>query len=119
MYVFIAIIFIAELIITFSIINWILKFDKKMLAFGKELNKNLGTTTLLLKQATNLLRTTQNIIERSTGFLSRKKREFIAKIINLVIIYLFLFVFKVKFKKAAAVLQYFLIVKDLWASIPG
>lgn len=119
MYVFIAIIFIAELIITGWLIGLFLMIDKRLLAFGNVLIKNLSTTVVILKETTHLLNIAQDLIEKSTGYISRKKRAFIGKIINLVIVYLLLFVFKLKFKRAASMLQYFLIIKDLWTSIPG
>lgn len=118
MYVFIAIIFIAELIITFAIINFIIKTNKRVLSFGLEITQTMKDSVNLVKQSRKVLQGLQNIMGLTVNYVSKKKREFIRKIFHLIIIYLMLFVFKVRYKKAAAILQYLIILKDLWTSIP-
>ena len=57
-------------------------------------------------------------LEESYTGRKQKKRQFRQKIINLILIYLILFIFKTKFKKAAEILQYLFVLRDLWLNIP-
>lgn len=119
MYVFIATIFIAELIITGFIISLVLKCDKKVNCAKADI-LNCGTDLVkTVIEVRNILKTTQNVIGNITGFFTKKKVELRRKMINLVLIYAILFVLKIRFKKAAAILQYGLILKDFWTSIPA
>lgn len=118
MYVFIAIIFIAELIIAGAVIGWIVRTDKKVNIFVENIKSTMTDSVNLIKDFRSLLENIQGIMEKTVGFVSRKKREFKQKILNLILIYLVLVVFKVRFKKAASILQYLFIINDLWKAIP-
>lgn len=118
MYVFIAIIFIAELIITIALINYIRRIDKKVLAIGEQMIETGKESIKLVKSLKAVLASAQTILDNTVNFIDLKKKQIRQKIINLVLIYLILFVFKTKFKKAAEIMQYLLILKDFWVSIP-
>ena len=118
MYVFIATIFIAELIIAGTIIFLILKFDKKAQEFNIQASisgKELIKTT---KEVKEILITAQGVIENVTSYISKKKNEFRQKLINLAMIYAILVVFKLRFKRAATVFQYALLAKEVWDRVP-
>ena len=118
MYVFIATIFLAELIIAGFFVSLFLKFDKKVLELncltvytGNELIK----TT---KEVREILISAQNVVSNAVNIINKKKHEIRQKLINLAIIYAILIVFKMKFKRAAAILQYTLLAKEVWDRIP-
>ena len=119
MYVFIATIFIAELIIVGFIINLLVKCDKKVICLNSYIS-NCGKDILQsVKNVHSIFTSLQGVIGNITGFFEKKKRDFRIKIINLVLIYALLIVFRLRFIKAAAILQYALLLKDFWASIPA
>ena len=118
MYVFIATIFTAELIIAGAIISLVLKFDKKVLESNDKsaiAGKELLQTT---KQIKEILISTQSVIENAVSYINKKKHEFRQKLINLAMIYAILVVFTLKFKRAAEVFQYALLAKEVWDRVP-
>lgn len=118
MYVFIAIIFIAELVLAKDIICWIYRADKKVKALDKTVADNAPILLSAIKKFRQCICVTQDYIEKGIQFLEKKKIEFWQRIINLVLIYLILLIMKVKFKKAATYCQYAVFLKECWDSIP-
>lgn len=118
MYVFIAIIFIAELIIAGAAISWLIGFDKKAKAVTEQWVSTGRDSVELVRKSREILISAQEIMEKGVVFLKRKKREIHRKILHLALIYLILVVFKTKFKKAAVILEYAILLKDFWKSIP-
>lgn len=119
MYVLIAIIFIAELIIAGFLINLILRADMKI----KDIDKKIVSVSPEIIDGIRKMRkgalTLKTAIEKGITFINRKRYEFWQRVVNLVVIYIILFVLKIKFKKAASICQYAVILKDCWDSIPG
>lgn len=118
MYVFIATIFIAELIIAGAIVSVILKIDKKVI---EATNKAKYTSDILIKttkKVKDILVSAQNVMENIVSYVDKKKRELRQKLINLAMIYAILVVFKLKFKRAATVFQYALLAKEVWDRVP-
>ena len=118
MCLFIAIILIAELIIAGSIIYWLIKFDKKAKAFTTQWIATEKDSINLIKEFRGILKSAQKIMDKAVDFVVKKKRDIKRKLISLTIIYAMLVVFKLKFKRAALVLQYALLARDLWKNIP-
>ena len=118
MYVFIATIFIAELIIAGFILSIILKLDKKVNQFCYSVSNTGDIIIKTVKKCHSILVNIQNIIGNSMMFLIKKKHAFRNKLINLGIIFLILAVFKIKFKRAAAFLQVMLLLSEYWNKIP-
>ena len=118
MYVFIAIIFIAELIISITIINYIRRINQKVLTVGEQMIETGMESIRLVKSFKAVLLSAQAIMSNTVSFIALKKRQLRQKIINLILIYLILFIFKTKFKKAAEILQYLFVLRDLWLNIP-
>lgn len=118
MCLFIATIFIAELIIAGSVIYWLVKFDKKAKNFTMQWIATEKESINLIKEFRGILISAQKIMDKAVDFVVKKKRDIKRKLISLTIIYAMLIVFKVKFKRAAILLQYALLARDLWKSIP-
>ena len=119
MYVFIATIFIAELIILGFIISVIRKLRTEINGFNKQVLENQMATISVVKEFREVLCTAQNIMGKTIDFFGQKKREMRNKMLNLALIYTLLIIFKLKFKKAASVLQYALLLRDFWLTIPN
>ncbi len=114
MYLFIATIFIAELIIAGSLIIFIVKTDRKV----RELNNRVivfkpvleGYLKAFKKAVYNL----QNTFEAFFTFIKKKRQQFLTKVIIAVVMYASLIFFRGRFKKAAAVFQTLVLLKDYW-----
>ena len=118
MYLFIATIFIAELIIAGFILSLILKADKnvkKYILMVSDKDKGLIPT---IKELRKVVKLANNTICNSLTFVVKKRKEFLNKLMHLGLIYLCIVLFKTKFKRTATLLQYALLVKDFWSSIP-
>ena len=118
MYVFIATIFLAELIIAGFIIYWLYKINNIVSNTIKQAAEAEIMTINTIKQFRKVLKSTRDIISNYIDFFVKKKHEIRNKLINLLLVYLILVVFKTKFKRAATILQYAILFKDFWNSIP-
>ena len=118
MYVFIATIFIAELIIAGFIIYWLNRFGKIISSVIQKAAEAEIMTISTIKQSRKVLKSAQKFACNYVDFFVTKKNEIRKKILHLVLMYLFLVVFKTKFKNAATILQYVILFKDFWKSIP-
>lgn len=114
MYLFIATIFIAELIIASALIGWILKADK----FARNFNSKVDSFKPVLKEHLKSFKDSvynlQNTVETFFNFIKKKRDQFIKKIFITIVMYGSLIFFKGRFKKAAAVFQTLVLVKDLF-----
>ncbi len=119
MYVFIAIIFIAELIIAGFLIYWIVRADKAVNNLDKKFAAVTPEIIATVRKVRDSVKQIQIAITKVTEVIKRKRQEFWQKVINIIIIYTLLLVLKVKFKKAATLCQYAVFIKDCWDSIPG
>lgn len=119
MYFFIAIVFIAELIIAGYIISILRITDKKVLEFNEQVITNKALAQKNIRDFRNILKSANGIMDKIVGFVKKKHSELKKKIINLALIYLALILFKTRFKRAALILQYILLMRDLWKNIPA
>lgn len=119
MYVFIAIIFIAELIVAGFVLYWIIRADKAVKNLDNQVAQYSPCVVASLKNVRIGVGLVQDSIEKVLVFINRKRHEFRQRIINLVLIYAILLVLRVKFKKAAAICQYAMLLKEFWDSVPG
>lgn len=114
MYLFIATIFIAELIIAGSLIMFIVKTDRKV----RELNNRVIIFKPVLKSYLKTFKKVvfnlQNTFLSFFSFLRKKRQQFITKVIIAVVMYASLIFFRGRFKKAAAVFQTLVLLKDYW-----
>ena len=115
MYLFIAIIFIAELIIAFTIINYIVKADKAVCRYN-ECVKVLNPLVLTCMQYTRCLVFTFNkSFMNFLVFVKKKQEQVIFKTIVIIAIYSFLFLFKIKSDKASKIYRLVGAIRDIAA----
>ena len=119
MYVVIAIIFIAELIITGFLLYWIIKADRYVRALDIKIAEASPGIIAAVKGARAAVCSVQTAIDNVFAFIKRKKIEFWNRVVNLIVIFLILNILKTKFKKAATICEYVVFLKDCWDSIPG
>lgn len=119
MYVFIAIIFIAELIVAGFVLYWIIRADNAVKNLDKKFAQTSPIILTSIKKARNGIKVLQDAITKTIELIKQKRIEFWQKVVNLIVIYIILFILKVKFKKAATFCQYAVFLKDCWDSIPG
>lgn len=119
MYVFIAIIFIAELIIAGFILYWICRADAWALKMNRTVIRSGADLIAAVKIVRKSLSLVFSSIQKINLFVERKKAEFWRRIINLIIIYILLYILRIRFKKAATFCQCAVFLKDCWDSIPG
>lgn len=114
MFLFIAIIFIAELIIASSLISNIMKADRYVCNLNEKVTQYRPKIEKVLFSFTDCLKCINSSFESATTFLKRKQQEFKMRIIKTIIIYGLLLVMRSKFKKLATVCKYIVLTKDYW-----
>lgn len=99
MYFFIAVIFIAELIITGFIINLIWQADKKICA----INEQVLVSTVQLKKVMANVRKNVHTLETGVNviinYVHKKRNEYIFKIIKTLMIYAIILIIETRFYK--------------------
>ena len=113
MYIFIAIIFIAELIIAHWLISNIVKLGKQVQYYNacvKTFNQLLQTC---IQYVRCLVSSFKNSSEKAITYIKKKREQFIYKIIMVIAIYSLLILFKVKTNKAKKIVRLVGAIKDL------
>ncbi len=118
MYIFIAIIFIAELIIAGYVISLICRADKIAAAYNEKVLLNKPVISNGVTAFREGVRSVQTVISGTKACVARKRAELWRRLVNLIVIYIILFILKIRFKKAATLLQYLVFMKECWDSIP-
>lgn len=119
MCLFIAIIFIAELIIAGNIINGILKAVRKIRAINNRVNElkpEIHNAIVQTRECVSCLKTGVNAV---ISFVKRKHQEVMRRITRTILIYLILILIKNKYKKLATFCQYAVLAKDYWDGLPA
>ena len=93
MYFFIAIIFIAELIVTAFIISLIVKADRAVLRVVKSREKILKSFATLKNSVVYV----EKGIDWVLGYVKRKREEYLLKVTKTIIIYALLFMLEMSF----------------------
>lgn len=113
MYILIAIVFIAELIIALNIILWIVKADKKV----RYCNQCVDAFNPLAETALQYVRCKVSEFNKVFGcvfeFIKKKKEQVIFKTVFMVSIYIMLILFKIKMKKASKIYKLISVMRDL------
>ncbi len=99
MYLFIAIIFIAELIIAVTVINLISKLDKKVNDLNCCVEAFNPLAELWLQYARCLTTSFRQNFDKFVTFVRHKRKQIFNKLLILIGIYIILFLFKAKSKK--------------------
>lgn len=119
MFLFIAIIFIAELIITVTLILLIIKADRAVVELHRQavaLKPQIKAVLEGVKAGIKEVNEKQEIV---INYLRKKRNQWLVNMAKTIIVYLLLFLFKGKCKNAASICQGLLLAKDVWDSIPG
>ena len=116
MFLLIAIIFIAEMIIALTLINYIVKADKVVIKLKLDvssLTPQIQAGLACIKEGVHLLKEKQLWL---FDYLEKKRNQYIMNAIKTVLMYLLLFLLKGKSKKAASICNGIILVKELWDS---
>lgn len=117
MFLFIAVIFIAELIIAVSLVVLIIKADKKVLQINSEVTQikpKLRKGLEDFKDIIHMLKDKQILL---FDLIRRKRNQYVMNIVKSILFYVLLFLLKGKCKKAASICNGILLVKDIWDGI--
>lgn len=113
MYILIAIVFIAELIITLNLILLIVKADKKVRYY----NSCIDIFNPLAQTALQYVRSLVNSFNYTFGcaieFVKKKKEQVVFKTVFMISIYIILILFKIRFKKASKIYKLVSVMRDL------
>lgn len=118
MYLFIAIIFIAELIIAFTLISFTVKADRKVCALNKRVVECKPVIHKCLISVKDTVKNLQKTFDNCICIVRRKRQQFTMKIIIAAVMYISLFLFKGKYKKAGTFFRLAVLIKDYWDSLP-
>lgn len=114
MYFFIAIIFIAELIITATLLFFINKADKKVCEFSQ---KTIETRDLIINGIRDfrcVIIDAKEKIQQGIDYIIRKKEQYTINVIKNVLMYVLLFSLKGRCKKAASICSMIAMAKDFY-----
>lgn len=100
MYFFIAIIFIAELIIAFTVINTLWKADKAVLKFNRQMIESSIKFIDIMTKARIFVYGMKNKVNDFINYINRKRQEVTYRIIKNILIYLLILIVEIRIKKA-------------------
>lgn len=113
MYIFIAIVFIAELIIAINLILLIVKADRKVCEINDCVEVFNPLVETFMQYARCLVKSFNCTFTDIVEFFKKKKEQVIFKTVVMIVIYLFLIVFKLKTKKASKIYKLISAIRDL------
>lgn len=117
MYFFIAIIFIAELIIALHIISYIVKADKYVCRLNEQVKEWHPQIEAYLFYIKDCVSCAKSCVEAAISFIRCKRQEIVNRIIKSLLIYFLLVIMEKKFKKLSPAVKYIVFAKDYWDSI--
>lgn len=117
MYLFIAIIFIAELIIALHIISAVVKADKYVCRLNERVQECHPQIEQYIFCIKDCISCAKSCIEATISFLKCKQQEFTNRIIKTLLVYVLLLLIEKKFKKISPAVKYIVFAKDYWESI--
>lgn len=114
MYVFIAIIFLFELELAIRLILAINSLCKRIRVLNAKVTANREQLCKVFIKLSDVFGLVKGGVNKTIKFVERKRQEVWNKIIGIVAIYLILAIFKVRFKKAATIVQYAFLFRDFY-----
>ncbi len=114
MYFFIAIIFISELIITATVMFFIIKADKKACELSDKVLLSRDDLIGGIKTARCTIVQAKEKILAGIEYLSKKKRQYKINMIKNILIYILLFSLRGRCKKAASICSMIVMAKDFY-----
>lgn len=113
MYILIAIVFIAELIIALNLILLIIKADKKVCYYNECIKAFNPLADTCLKYARCLVSSFKNSFDKIFYFIRKKQEQIISNTLIMTAIYLFLILFRIKTKKASKLYKLIGAIRDI------
>ena len=113
MYVFIAIVFIAELIIALNLIILIVKADKKVREINDCVTVFNPLAETFMQYVRCLVKSFNSSFTDVIEFFKKKKEQVIFKTVVMIAIYALLIVFKLKTHKASKIYRLISVIRDL------
>ncbi len=117
MFLFIAIIFIAEIIIALTLVSYIVKADNAVI----KLKSDIISLRPQIKAGLEGLKDCIHIVKEKQlcffEYLEKKRNQYIINIVKSIMVYALLFLLKGKCKKAASICNGILLAKDIWDGI--
>lgn len=117
MFLFIATIFIAELIIALTLIAYIVKADKAVKSLQKDVIALKPQIKAGLEGVREGIHTVKEKQDWFFDFVRKKRNQYLVNSVKMILVYTLLFIFRGRCKKAAAICQGILIAKDVWDSV--
>ena len=113
MYILILIVFIAELIIAFSLINLIVKADKKVCELNSYVEAFNPLAETFLQYFRCLVSNFHNSFEKIFNIIKKKQKHMLSKTLIIIAVYGILLLFKIKPKKAAKIYRLAGAIQDI------
>lgn len=113
MYMFIAIVFIAELIIALNLIMLIVKADKKVREINDCVTVFNPLAETFMQYVRCLVKSFNSSFTDVIEFFKKKKEQVIFKTVVMIAIYALLIVFKLKTHKASKIYRLISVIRDL------
>lgn len=117
MYLFIATIFIAEIIIAVTLINYIVKADKFVQKCSIQVMQTRPCFEKMLKDLGLCVSNFGEYYNYMVNLIKKKQRQFQITLIKNIAMYLSLFLLKGRYKRVAAFLQFAVLFYDYWVKI--
>ena len=117
MYLFIATIFIAEIIIAATLINYIVKADKLVQKCSIQVMQTRPCFEKMLKDFGLCVSNLGEYYNCMISLIKKKRRQFQITLLKNIVMYLSLFLLKGRYKRAAAFLQFAVLFYDYWVKI--
>lgn len=99
MYFFIAIIFIAEIIIAVSLINAIRKADKAVCLINKNIPDKKAKLLLKIRHFKKGVHDIEQTVNNVINYFQKKKQEYTIRLIKNILIYVLILIIETKFSK--------------------
>ncbi|MBP3924432.1 hypothetical protein J6E39_04240 [bacterium] len=105
MFLYIAIVFIAELIIAGTIVFHIIKLDKKVTELNNTVIEQMPAIKTAMKDISSSVDKTAKTVAEGIGFIKRKQCEFPVKALQHILTFAVFLFGRGRYKKAAAILE--------------
>lgn len=99
MYLLIAIVFIAELIITFTVVRFLWATDKKVCKLNEQLLASRNSIMEELRKFRKNIHVLEKWVNCVINYVEKKKEEYILKFIKTILIYALIFIIEIQFSK--------------------
>ena len=117
MYLLIAIVFIAELLIVGHLIGIFLKADRWACRTNKKISENSKKIIDIIVQVRMSSNMVKCYADMAVKFVKKQRRVMIWRLFRIFLLYLLIYIIKVKYKSGSKILKYAVLVKDVWENV--